>query len=230
MKKSNIINLTTTAVFGVIALATQSAMANMITYDLTTGNSGVTSVPGETPPYASVTVDLTSSTSATITFHSDNTGGLIYLMGGQGAVGVNVNAASWSLGPMTGSNAGGGFFTPGPLSDGGAGNEDGFGSFNQTFNSFDGYQHSMDTITVTLNDTSGTWSDAANVLTPDASGFVLAAHIFIEDPNNVAGGALSTGYAVDGASTSVPDGGSTLIMLGCAMLGLAKARTWLGRV
>jgi hypothetical protein len=230
MKKSSIINLTTTAVFGVIALAALPAKADMISYDLTIGNPGVTGVSGEAPPYVTVIVDLTSSTSATITFHSDTSGGLTYLMGGQGAVGVNVNAQSWSLGPITESNAGGAFFTPGPVSGAPAGNEDGFGSFNQTFDSFDGYQHSSDTITITLNDTSGTWSGAANVLTGNASGFVAAAHIFVEDPNNVPGGALGTGYAVNGTSISVPDGGSTMILLGCTLVGLAKSRTWFGRV
>jgi hypothetical protein len=57
--------------------------------------------------------------------------------------------ASWTLGAITGSNAGTGFM-PGPWSDGGSGNEDGFGVFNQTINSCDGFTHSSDTISFSL--------------------------------------------------------------------------------
>src|SRR5262249_51786514 len=144
-----------------LALGTSSlpAHADIISFDLGSGNSAIS---GFTGPYAHVQVNRTSSTMATITFTSLTNSGNIYLLGDGGSVGVNVNASSFTLGTITGSNAGTGF-TPGPWSDGGAGNEDGFGSFNQTINSFDGFTHSSDMIAFDITNTSGTWAAAANV-------------------------------------------------------------------
>src|SRR5262249_8007218 len=137
----------------VVALWISSASADTISFDLGTGNIAIA---GFTGPYAHVQVDLTSSTTATFTFTSLTNGGNIYLMGDGGSVGANVNGA-FTLGSITGSNAGTGF-SPGPYSNGGAGNEDGFGSFNLTINSFDGYTSSSDTILFSINKTSGTWA------------------------------------------------------------------------
>jgi MYXO-CTERM domain-containing protein len=178
-----------------------AAQADIVVFDLTAGNSAISGFAG---PYAAVTVNRTSSTTATITFASLTAGGISYLMGGQGAVGVNVNASSWTLGTITGSNSGTGF-TPGPWSSGGAGNEDGWGSFNQTVDSFDGYGHSSDTISFGLTDTSGTWASAANVLGPNASGYEAASHIFVTtSPANASNSALNTGYAT-GSVTAAPE-------------------------
>jgi len=160
-----------------------TAWADSVTFTLANGNSpgGLGNFPG---PYATVTVNLIDPTDATITFDSlSATGGACaptgctYLMASDGAAAVNVNAASWTLNSVTGSNSGTGF-TPGPFSNGGAGNEDGFGSFNQTINSFDGYQHSSNEIILSLTDTSGTWASAANVLIGNADGNVAAIHGF----------------------------------------------------
>ncbi len=63
-------------------------------FNLDTGNSAIS---GYTGPYASVDVNLTSATMATITFTSLTNSGNIYLMGGGGSVGVNVNA---TVGPL----------------------------------------------------------------------------------------------------------------------------------
>jgi hypothetical protein len=154
---------------------------------------------------------------ATITFASLTNGGNIYLMGDGGTVAVNVNATSWTLGTITGSNAGTGF-TPGPYSNGGAGNEDGFGSFNQKITSFDGFTHSSDTISFTLTDTSGTWLTAAAVLTPNSQGETVAAHVFVTSlPANASNGALATGFAANGPP-AVPEP-STLAIAGLGALG-----------
>src|SRR5215469_11051680 len=75
-------------------------------FDLTSGNSALTGFAG---PYAVVDVHLDSSTVATITFTSLTNAGDIYLLGDGGKVGVNVNATSFVLGFITGSNAGTGF-------------------------------------------------------------------------------------------------------------------------
>jgi hypothetical protein len=194
------------------------ASADMITFDLGLGNSAISGYSG---PYATVDVDRTSGTMATITFTSLTNSGNIYLLGDGGSVAVNVNATSWTLGSISGSNAGTGF-TPGPWSDGGSGNEDGFGVFNQTINSFDGYTHSSDTISFLLTNIGGTWADAASVLTDNADGYSAAAHIFItSDPANASNGALATGFATNGTQThSVPEP-SMLFLFGSGIVGLA---------
>ncbi len=196
------------------------ASADTISFNLGTGNSAISGYPG---PYATVTVDLTSSTTADITFTSLTNSGNIYLLGANGAVDVNVNAASWTLGSITGSNAGTGF-TPGPYSDGGPGNVDGFGVFNQTINSFDGFTHSSDLIDFSLTNTSGTWADAASVLTANADGFSAAAHIFVtSSPADASNSALATGYASNGGVTQVPEP-ATLLLLGAGLFGAAFMR------
>jgi hypothetical protein len=178
-------------------------------FSLQSGNSGIN--PPYAGPYENVDVSLDSTgTIATITFTSLTKNGFIYLMGDGGSVGVNVNASSWTLGTITGSNAGTGFDPGDPYTDGGAGNEDGFGSFNQTINSFDGYGHSSDTISFTLTNTSGTWASASSVLTGNSNGQLAAAHVFVAASPAVAGAnggmALTTGFA-SGDGTAPPGPG-----------------------
>src|SRR5438067_1623116 len=137
------------------------ASAAPFCFDIGTPNAAISGFPG---PYAGVCVDLTSSVTATVTFTSDEVAGNIYLMGDGGSVAVNVNATTFSIsGIILGTNAGAGF-TPGPFTNAGPAIVDGFGSFNQTVNDFDGFTHSADTITFTLTDTSGTWASASDVL------------------------------------------------------------------
>jgi hypothetical protein len=104
-----------------------------------------------------------------------------------------------------------GFTTPGPYSSGGAGNEDGFGSFNQTIDSFDGFTHTSTEIVVPLTNNSGTWADVASVLTPNASGWQVGAHIFVcggataGPPGSCNDYATTTGFAVgDPVGNPVP--------------------------
>ena len=204
--------------FGAVAAAWVNVASADFVFDLGVGNAAL---GGFTGPFAQVDVALVDSTHATITFTSLTNAGNIYLLGDGGSVGVNVNATSWTLGTITGSNAGTGF-TPGPWSDGGVGNEDGFGSFNQTINSFDGFTHSSDTISFSLTDTSGTWADASNVLTGNSAGNLAAAHIFVTaSPANASNGAIVTGFATGdggGGGNFVPEPGS-LALLGAALLG-----------
>jgi hypothetical protein len=208
MKQTSI--LRALAVIGAMGIwATPQANADIIDFDLGAGNSAISGFSG---PYAQVEVNLTSSTTATITFTSLTSGGNIYLMGDGGTVGVNVNAASWSVSGLSSSNGGTGF-SASQIANAGAKNEDGFGSFNQTFDSFDGFTHSSDTVSFTLTDTSGTWSSASSVLTG------AAAHIFVtSSPANASNGALVTGFAAVPEPTTVVAGLLLLLPLGASTI------------
>jgi hypothetical protein len=205
----------------VLAFAPGRAAADFI-FTLDTGN---TAISGFTGPYAKVDVHLTSGTTATITFTSLTNSGNIYLMGDGGSVALNVNASTFTIGFITGSNAGTGF-TPGPYTDAGARNEDGFGVFNASVTSFDGFTHSSDTISLVVTNTSGgTWAAASNVLTANANGALAAAHIFVtSSPANASNGALATGFAAGSGGPTPPantvPAPPSVVLLGLGGLGL----------
>jgi protein with PEP-CTERM/exosortase system signal len=149
------------------------------------------------------------------------------MFGDGSSVGVNVNAVSWTLGAVTGTCVGCTGITPGPYSDGGSGNVDGFGVLNQTINSFNGFTSSATQITFTLTNTGGTWASDGSVLTPNAQGALVGAHIFVTlFPANASNGAVVTGFAANGGAV-VPDGGTTVMLLGAALGALGMARRFL---
>jgi len=208
-----------------LGVAGMPAYADLI-FNSDVGNAAISGFAG---PYVMVDVHLIDPTHATVEFTSLTNSGNIYLMGDGGSVAVNVNATSWTLtlpptSPAAASNVGTGF-TPGPYSDGGAGNEDGFGSFNQTVNGFDGFTHSADDIKIELQNTSGTWADANSVLTGNAQGQLAAEHIFVtSSPADAANGAIVTGFATgQDAPPTVPEPGS-LALLGTALVSLRLLR------
>jgi protein with PEP-CTERM/exosortase system signal len=213
------------ALVAVAGLGLQQAKADSFSFNLTASNIGFT------PPFISVTVNRTSTTSATITFNSLTSGGFTYLMIDGGSAAVNVNASSWTIGSFSSTTPATGGFVPQPAGfpqDGGAGNEDGFGSFNQTVNSFDGTDHAMSQISFTLTNLSGTWATASAVLTGNAQGFLAAAHIVVFTAGNVVNGQqITTGFATGNNTLSVPDGGATVMLLGVAFGALGMARRFL---
>ena len=200
--------------------------ADAFTSDLKVGN---TAISGFTGPYGTVTITLLISTTATVTFTSNTVAGNIYLFGAAQAVDLNVNATTFTVGPVTGTNAGTGF-TPGPLTAKiGSQNVDGLGTFNLTIDSFDGFTHSSDTVTFTVTNTSVTpWVTANDVIINNSKGFDAAAHIFVTtSPANASNSALATGFAGEGPQTNVPDGGTTVMLLGAALGALGMARRFI---
>src|SRR6266581_3060741 len=87
------------AVVALLGLSTQQSRADQITFDLTVGNPAIS---GFTGPYANVTVNLTNSTTATITMTSYTQNGNIYLFGDGGTIGLNVNSSNFTLSSILG--------------------------------------------------------------------------------------------------------------------------------
>lgn len=195
-----------------------NASADTLNYLLNTAN-----LLGFTGPYVELTVNRTDGTHATITFESLTNGGHTYLMGASGSVGVNVNGA-FSLGAVTGSNSLSGF-TAGPYTNGGSGNEAGFGSFNQRITSFGGWTHSSTDISFSITATGlNSWSSAGQVLTANNKEQFAAIHVFPCTPNGANGctdaspGAQSiTGFASGASVVPIPAAGW---LFGSGLIGL----------
>jgi len=201
----------------IACLGLQQAKA-ITTYSLGAGNSAISGYPA---PYGSASVSLVGNT-ATIIFTAANTASYQYLFGDGGSVAVNVNGA-FTLGAITGTQLPG--FGPTTYSNGGAGNEDGFGSFNLTINSNGGYTTASKSITFTLT---GSWANEGSVLTANANGALVGAHIFVAAfPANPKQVALATCFAANGGAVNTPDGGTTVMLLGAALGVLGMARRYL---
>ena len=201
----------------IACLGLQQAKA-ITTYSLGAGNPAISGYPA---PYGSASVTLVGNT-ATITFTAANTASYQYLFGNGGSVAVNVNGA-FTLGAISGTHLAG--FSATTYSNGGAGNEDGFGSFNLSINSMGGYTTASKSITFTLT---GSWANEGSVLTANANGALVAAHIFVAAfPANAKQGALATGFAANGGAVNTPDGGTTVMLLGAALGVLGMARRYL---
>lgn len=201
--------------FVAVLLIASNAMADTMNLVISVPNTDVNPYPAG---YINVLVDRTSSTTATFTFTSSNVSPYAYLMGDGNSVGVNLNATSWTLGTITGSNAFAGF-TPGGWSSTGSNNVSTFGTFNQTIKSDGGYTNASDTISFSVTNTSGSWATVADVLKANGSGYLAEAHVFVCDATSGAcsttAGALVTGFAANGDAPrppAVPEPASLMLM------------------
>jgi hypothetical protein len=192
--------------------------SNADSIPISQGNGALAGFPG---PYATLTYNLVDSNTANISVTTIGS----YLIGAEGTLGLNFNGAVTLVGAISG-NAGPG--SPCPYSLGGAGNEDGFGSFNFTINTFDGANCASSTISFTVDLVSGTWANSAAILTPNNNNSLAAVHVFAGCTIGTDGTRTcqATGFANNtggGLPNEAPEPG-TLALFGIGFLGLALGR------
>jgi len=213
--------ITQVVVAGLLATA-GSAHAQVYTIGL--GNAAISPY---LPPYATASINLLDSTHANVTFASLSHDGYVFLMGGAQGVDVNVNAASFTVGNLTWANTYAGFQDPGANSyNVTSGTVSIFGVFNTTIDFFNGFKTTASTFSFSLTNTSGTWSSAASVLTPNSLGMSAAIHGFIcADPTCTAkAGAVATGYATDGVPPIPEPETYAMLLVGLTLLGFKTVR------
>ncbi len=203
---------------GIACLAGGLVCTQAFAIDFTVANWG--STPGG--PYGSVTITLgAGGTTANVLFTAAATapaGSGYYFVDSDIA---DLNLASAATVSLLTFKSGATTVTPGSTSVG-SGSVDGFGTFSLTI-SAPGVNNvnQIDFISFTLTKNSGTWADAAAVLTGNDQGRTVAAHLY-DSAINYNGG--NTGFVSDGGTPSVPDGGTTLALLGSALAGLGLIR------
>lgn len=188
----------TAGIFVTAVLLLSAGSASAISYTLNDFNAS-----GYAAPYGTVNVVLDSANKATITFASENG----YLFLGRGADAVNVNSSDFTA-ALISDNAAAGL---GAFSGFGGGQMSEWGGFNLVLNENNASPSDRASmISFSITDLTGTWSSAADVLDANSDGYTVSGHIIV--PNG-----SFTGYAANGQTRNVPDGGSTALLLGAAV-------------
>jgi hypothetical protein len=179
------------------------AKADMIGFDISIGNSAI---GGFAEPYATVLVNRTSTTTATITVDSVGS----YWFGKSSGFAFNTSAGSVIFSD----------FSTAPKSIG-SGNVSEFGKMQYTFDFKAKLTDVLNHLSFDITGGSGTnWTSAASVLAADNKGYLAAAHILVPTNDNAPPmGFSATGYAGNGAPHVVPIPGAVWL-LGSGILGL----------
>jgi hypothetical protein len=174
-------------------------------------------------PFANLRIDLTSTTTADVTYTSLTNGGYIYLLGGHAAADLNVNG-SYTLGPVVEANAISGFRAT--FDANAPGNVSSFGKFDLSLNNSGGFDDAATSISFTLTDTGAPWLTAAGVLSSDNAGYLAGIHAFAcaEPACSSTSGAAISGFAANEDPPAVIPEPSTLARLGVALAGVAVIR------
>jgi hypothetical protein len=186
------------------------ASADTITLSIDTPNAALSGFIG---PYETVVINRTSSTTADFTITANTVGGNTYLIGDGGIFGFNSND------PITLSNfswTGGNGSTAIPINVS-SNNEDGFGNFTYSIDSFDGFTSAVSQLKFTATLTSGSWAAVGDILDPNSLGHLVAAHVFVA--STACTGACVTGFGSDGGggnaqgqTAAVPEPASLLLL------------------
>jgi len=211
-------SLVLAAALGVsLVSAVQQASANAI---YTLGTTDI-SIPGG-GPYATAEIDLTSSTTANIIFTGLTSPGSPFDKFGIGNPALNVNGTGFTVSNVKEDGV--------SISDStSSGNEDGFGSFNLIVDtSNNGSSSYLQKVSFTLTDSTADWLTATSVVTGNDQGSLLASHVFVFNSDGTPAGL--TGFIHDSSVTTitgnggVPDGASTVTLLGMALTGMGLLR------
>jgi hypothetical protein len=207
-----------------VAVFTPGIASADLSITLDNPNSAISPYPG---PYGTVLVQLLDATDAKVTLTA--TLGSNYLFGDGGTLGLNTNGTV-SVSILSWVN-GIGSSTP---TVGNPGNEDGFGKFNVTIDNGQGAADALKTLSIQLTNTSGTWSSASDVLTPNSNGALAAGHVFVYTNSSYNGGtALATGFAAGSNGTPIintPEPSTIALALsGLGAIGLVALRRRRGK-
>jgi hypothetical protein len=200
----NKVKYITAVLIALVGLGLQQAKATVFQPSTFTSqlNTGPNNTTGN---FGTVVVVLTSPTTATITFTSNTANNFFFIDTNAANVQVNATSFTEAIGTDTAFKE----FQFGNTVNG-------FNTFNLNVINNDGAADKVSTISFTVTDTSGTFTNASTVLALNAGGFDAAAHVIDEN------GAASppTFFVAEVPGVFVPDGGTTAMLLGAALSAL----------